>query len=58
MNIFRRHAAIAVLLLSSVLISGCVGTAIEAATDATLAVAKAPFKVGGAVIDVIDGDDD
>ena len=36
---------------------GCVGTAIETATDAAVAVAKIPFKVGGAVVDV-DTDDD
>jgi ABC-type uncharacterized transport system auxiliary subunit len=39
-------------------LSGCVGTIIETATDATLAVAKAPFKVGGAIVDIVDGDDD
>ncbi|MFT4582037.1 MAG: hypothetical protein ACI915_001018 [Gammaproteobacteria bacterium] len=39
-------------------LSGCIGTIIETATDATLAVVKAPFKVGGAIVDVIDGDDD
>lgn len=38
---------------------GCVaGLVIGAATDATIAVAKVPFKVGGAVLDVVSGDDD
>ena len=35
-------------------LSGCVaGTIVDAAVDTTIAVAKVPFKVGGAVIDVI-----
>ena len=38
--------------------SGCIGTAIEATTDAAIAVGKIPFKVGGAVVDVASGDDD
>ena len=39
-------------------LQGCVGLVIGAATDAALATAKIPFKVGGAVIDVVTGDDD
>lgn len=40
-------------------LQGCVaGMAIGAATDVTIAVAKVPFKVGGAVLDVVSGDDD
>ena len=39
-------------------LAGCVGTAIETATDAAIAVAKVPFKVGAAAADVISGDDD
>lgn len=38
--------------------SGCIGTAIEATTDAAIAVGKIPFKVGGAVVDVATDDDD
>ena len=33
------------------------GAAIETATDAAVAVAKIPFKVGGAVVDVVTDDD-
>lgn len=38
--------------------SGCIGTAIGQTTSAAIEVAKVPFKVGGAVIDVATGDDD
>lgn len=37
--------------------SGCIGTAIEATTDAAIAVGKIPFKVGGAVVDVATDDE-
>ena len=50
-----RILLIVVLALS---LQGCVGLMIGAATDAALATAKIPFKVGGAVIDVVTGDDD
>ncbi|MEZ5536702.1 MAG: hypothetical protein R3F02_13885 [Thiolinea sp.] len=39
-------------------LQGCAGLVIGAATDATIAVAKVPFKIGGAVLDVVTGDDD
>lgn len=39
-------------------LQGCAGLVIGAATDAAIAVAKVPFKVGGAVIDVVAGDDE
>ncbi len=42
----------------SLLLGGCAGTVIGTATDAALAVAKVPFKTGGAIIDVIDGDEE
>ena len=49
-----------ILLIIALALSlqGCVGLVIGAATDAALATAKIPFKVGGAVIDVVTGDDD
>ena len=37
---------------------GCLGTLIETTADAAIAVAKVPFKVGGAVVDVATDDDD
>jgi len=39
------------------LLSGCVGTVIGTAVDVAVEVVKVPFKVGGAVIDVVTGDD-
>lgn len=39
-------------------LSACVSTIIGTTVDATIEVAKTPFKVGGAVIDVVTGDDD
>ncbi len=46
------------VLVAMAALAGCAGTIIESTTDVALALAKAPFKVGGAVIDVIAGDDD
>ena len=49
----------AVLVLGLiVLTSGCIGTIVGQTTSAAIEVAKVPFKVGGAVIDVANGDDD
>jgi len=46
--------------LAVFLLSGCVGTIVGAAVDTTIEVAKVPFKVAGAAIDVAtpDKDDD
>ena len=54
---FSRLPAVILIAVSAAL-SGCAGTIIETTTDAALAVAKTPFKVGGALIDVLDGEDD
>ncbi|MDP2126147.1 MAG: hypothetical protein Q8K97_02100 [Pseudohongiella sp.] len=48
------------LVLASILLSSltaCLGTVVGTAVDVTLEVAKVPFKVAGAVIDVATGDD-
>jgi hypothetical protein len=47
-------------LLVSLCLSGCVGAIVGAAVDTTIEVAKVPFKVAGAAIDVAtpDKDDD
>lgn len=55
MPIMIRISLISVLALS---MQGCVGLLIDTAVDTTIAVAKVPFKVGGAVVDVVTGDDD
>ncbi|HDZ07639.1 hypothetical protein [Pseudohongiella sp.] len=41
-----------------VLLTGCLGTVVGTAVDVTLEVAKVPFKVAGAAIDVANGDDE
>ena len=48
-----RWAKMGLIAVSALLLSACVGMAIDATTDAALAVAKVPFKVGGAVVDVV-----
>lgn len=41
------------------MLNGCVvGSVIGMATDVTIEVAKVPFKVGGAVIDVVSDDEE
>lgn len=44
--------------LAVAFLTGCAGTVIDAAADGAIALAKVPFKVGGAVIDVASGGDD
>lgn len=50
----RLMAAAAML----VLLSGCLGTVVGTAVDVSLEVAKVPFKVAGAAVDVATGDDE
>ena len=40
------------------LLSACAGAIVGTAVDVTLEVAKVPFKVAGAVVDVVTPDDD
>ena len=53
-----RSLLLFMFLSASLVMTGCVGLVIDATTDAAIAVAKVPFKVGGAVVDVATGDDD
>ena len=48
------YVACLLVLMST---TGCVGFAIGAATDAAIEIGKVPFKVGGAVVDVVNGDE-
>jgi len=41
-----------ILALCMLLLSGCVGRVVGAVVDTTIEVAKVPFKVAGAIIDV------
>lgn len=54
----RQRLLACLVVLVSFSASGCVGAVIGATTDAAIEVAKVPFKVGGAVIDVATGDDE
>ena len=55
MHSLKKIAMISILCVS---LSGCVGTIVGAAVDTTIEVAKIPFKVAGAVVDVATGDGD
>jgi len=46
------------LILLALPLSACLGTALGTAVDVTLEVAKVPFKVAGAAVDVATPDDD
>lgn len=55
----RRLLGVFLLLCSATIsLTGCLGTVIGTAADAAIEVGKVPFKVGGAVIDGVSGDDD
>jgi len=45
-------ASLISLALCLLLLSGCVGRIVGAAVDTTIEVAKVPFKVGAAAVDV------
>ena len=49
---------ILLILALSLTLTGCVGTVVGTAADVAIEVAKVPFKVGGAVIDVVSDDDE
>lgn len=49
---------LAIVLLVFAVLPGCLGTVVGAAVDTTIEVAKVPFKVGGAVVDIATGDDE
>lgn len=53
----KRLRLLCVVLLSLGL-TACLGTVVGAAVDVTLEVAKVPFKVAGAVVDVATPEDD
>ena len=54
----RAFRNVFVLALFGVLLQGCLGTVVGTAVDVTLEVAKVPFKVAGAVVDVATPEDD
>lgn len=56
LRLAARVIAVTLLLLVQ---TACLATAVNGAVDTTIAVAKVPFKVAGAAVDVVipDGDD-
>lgn len=46
------------LLTTLFFLQGCVSMVVGAATDTAIAVAKVPFKVGGAIIDAVSDDEE
>ncbi len=57
-SVYKTSCTLIGISLMALALQGCAGMLIGAATDATIAVAKIPFKLGGAVIDVVSGDED
>lgn len=55
----RIRSLLAILLILGCLsLSGCVGAIVGTAVDVGIEVAKVPFKVGAAVVDVATDDDE
>lgn len=46
-----------IIAISCLLLAGCIGSIVGAAVDTAIEVIKVPFKVGGAVIDVVTPDE-
>ena len=51
----HKHRLALLILCTS--LQGCVGTIVGAAVDTTIEVAKVPFKVARAAVDVVTDDD-
>lgn len=49
---------LALLLSACISLQACLGTIIGQTVDVAIEVVKVPFKIGAAVIDVANGDDD
>ena len=58
MLLFKRHIIRVLFAIFFVTSTGCVTTVVGAAVGVTVAAAKVPFKVAGAVIDVASDDED
>ncbi len=60
MHLTRRVTLLKVSLVFvvSLSLSACVGTIVGAAVDTTIEIAKVPFKVVGAAVDVVTSDSD
>lgn len=51
-----RFIKLSMVVLSCLCLQACLGTIVGTTADVAIEVAKIPFKVGGAVIDVATGD--
>jgi len=49
---------VGIMAMLMLVLSACLGTVVGTAVDVTLEVAKVPFKVAGAAVDVMTEDDD
>ena len=58
MKVFNHTTKLLILGLLLISLHGCVGAIVGAAVDTTIEVAKVPFKVAGAAVDVMVPDDD
>ena len=54
----KRSGRIMAIVLVCFMTTSCIGSAIGVVVDTAIEVVKVPFKIGGAVVDVIKGDDD
>ena len=51
------HTKISFIIFLSLGLQGCLGSIIGTTADVAIEVIKVPFKVGGAVVDVVKGDE-
>ncbi len=58
MNLKQPFLRVIILLAISLGLQSCVGTIVGAAVDTSIEVAKVPFKVVGAAVDLAIPDDD
>ena len=57
-RLLSKHLLRPLLAAALLLLTGCLGAVVGTAVDVTVEVAKVPFKVAGAVVDVATPDDD
>jgi len=57
MNKYRFGRFVFALILLFCVSACAVGTVVGTATDVAIEVVKVPFKVGGAIVDAVDGDE-
>ena len=53
----KKALLLSLLLVACFSLQGCIGAIIGTTVDVAIEVAKVPFKVGGAIIDVATGDE-